>query len=54
MIGMYGVFITPVTLIIGIIKAIKSEGKDSKFYTGLAIISAYLIAIPLIYNSLYS
>lgn len=44
-------FITPLTLVIGIINAIKKDGQSSKIYTIMAILSAYLIIIPLIFNS---
>ena len=43
-------FITPLTLIIGIINSIKKPEGETKPYTVMAIISAYLIIIPLIYT----
>ena len=45
--------ITPLTLVIGIINAIKKDGNSSAVYKVMAIISAYLIIIPLIVNSVY-
>ena len=44
------VFITPLTLVIGIINAVKKQDEQSKVYTIMAVISAYLIIIPLIWN----
>lgn len=43
--------ITPLTLVIGIINAIKKPKGESKPYTIMAIVSAYLIIVPLIWNS---
>lgn len=51
-IGELAVFITPLTLVIGIINAIKKPKGESKPYTVMAIVSAYLIIIPLLYNSI--
>ncbi len=45
--------VTPLTLVIGIINAIKKDGNISVVYKVMAIISAYLIIIPLIVNSVY-
>jgi hypothetical protein len=45
------ILITPMMLIIGIINAIKKNGNESTFYKIMAIISAYLIFIPLIINN---
>ena len=45
-------FITPLTLVLGIINAIKKPGDESRPYTIMAIVSAYLIIIPLLYNSI--
>lgn len=48
-IGSIAIFITPLTLIIGIVNAIKKpEGEDGP-YIATAIISAYLIIIPIFY-----
>lgn len=44
------VIITPLTLVIGIINAVKKQDEKSKVYTIMAVISAYLIIIPLIWN----
>ena len=44
------VVITPLTLVIGIINAVKKQDEQSKVYTIMAVISAYLIIIPLIWN----
>ena len=44
-------FITPLTLIIGIINAIKKPEEDAMPSKVMAVISAYLIIIPLILNS---
>jgi len=44
--------ITPLTLVIGIINAIKKDGNSSTAYKIMAIISAYLIIIPLMINSI--
>lgn len=49
-IGELTVLITPLTLVIGIINAIKKPKGDSKPYTIMAIVSAYLIIIPLFFN----
>lgn len=51
-IGEFAVFITPLTLVVGIINAIKKPEGESKHYTVMAIVSAYLIIIPLLYNSI--
>jgi len=52
-IGLWTIFITPLTLIIGIINAIRKPEKAMQ-YTILAIISAYLIIMPLMYGVLRS
>ncbi len=44
------VVITPLTLVIGIINAVKKQDEQSKVYTIMAVISAYLIIMPLIWN----
>ena len=44
------VIITPLTLVIGIINAVKKQDEQSKVYTIMAVISAYQIIIPLIWN----
>jgi len=51
-VGELAIVITPLTLIIGIINSIKKSGAEAKIYTVMAIVSAYLIIIPLIYNSI--
>ncbi len=51
-IGEVFMIITPLTLVIGIINAIKKDGKSSTVYKIMAIISAYLIIIPLMINSI--
>lgn len=50
--GLLATIITPATLIIGIINSIKKTKNESVPYTIMAIISAYLIIIPIIYCSL--
>jgi hypothetical protein len=47
--GMWTIFITPLTLTIGVINAIKKTEKEAMLYTIMAIISAYLIIMPLVY-----
>lgn len=47
-------FITPLTFVIGIINAIKKPDEEAKLYKIMAIISAYLIIVPLIVNYIYS
>ena len=49
-IGELTVLITPLTLVIGIINAIKKPKGDSKPYTIMAIVSAYLVIVPLLFN----
>ena len=51
-IGEVFMVITPLTLVIGIINAIKKDGNSSTAYKIMAIISAYLIIIPLMINSI--
>lgn len=51
-IGEVFMVITPLTLVIGIINAIKKDGNSSTVYKIMAIISAYLIIIPLMINSI--
>lgn len=46
--GMYTIFITPLTLTVGVINAIKKPKEAAIPYTIMAIISAYLIIIPII------
>lgn len=46
-IGLLASFITPLTLVVGIINAIKKPKDEAKPYTIMAIISAYLIIMPL-------
>lgn len=45
--GKFLIFITPLTLGIGIINSIKKTGNESLFYIIITIISLYLILIPL-------
>lgn len=47
LVGMWTIFITPLTLTIGVINAIKKPEKEAMPYTLMAIISAYLIIMPL-------
>ncbi|MBL4933228.1 hypothetical protein [Clostridium paridis] len=47
MIGMVTIFITPLTLIVGIVNAIKKPEGQSRPYMIMAIISAYLIVMPI-------
>jgi hypothetical protein len=47
--GMSTIFITPLTLTIGVINAIRKPEKEAMPYTVMAIISAYLIIMPLMY-----
>lgn len=51
-IGEISVLITPLTLVIGIINAIKKPKEESTPYKIMAIVSAYLVIIPLLINSL--
>lgn len=46
--------ITPMTLVLGIINAIKKDGRASAAYKIMAVISAYLIIIPLVLYPVYS
>ncbi len=48
--GEITIFITPLTFTIGIINSIKKSDKEAKLYKIMAIISSYLIIIPLIWN----
>ena len=48
-IGMYTIWITPLTLITGIIYAIKKPEKEATPYIIMAVISAYLIIFPLFF-----
>ncbi len=48
--GEISMFITPLTFVVGIINAIKKPEGKSKPYPIMAIVSAYLIIVPLIYN----
>jgi hypothetical protein len=47
--GIWTIFITPLTLTIGVINAIKKPEKEAIPYTVMAIISAYLIIMPFMY-----
>lgn len=49
-IGELAIFFTPLTFTIGIINSIKKSDKEAKLYKILAIISAYLIFTPMIFN----
>lgn len=51
-IGVLASLITPLTLVVGIINAIKKPKEEAKLYTFMAIISAYLIIVPLMYTVL--
>lgn len=46
-IGIYAIFITPFTLVFGIIRAIKEPDQDAMPFVVMAIISAYLIIVPI-------
>ncbi|MDF2673787.1 MAG: hypothetical protein K0R09_2052 [Clostridiales bacterium] len=48
-IGVMTIFVTPLTLIVGIVNAIKKPENESMPYTVMAVISAYLIIMPLFY-----
>ena len=52
-IGELTIFITPLTLTIGIINSIKKPKGADVGYKIMAIISAYLIVVPLINNSIF-
>ncbi len=43
--------ITPLTLVIGIINSIKISDERTIYYKIMAIVSAYLIFLPLIFNT---
>lgn len=45
--GINTIFITPLTLVLGIINAIKKPKEEAKKYTIMAVVSAYLIIIPI-------
>lgn len=47
------IVITPLTLVIGVINAIKKDGNISAAYKAMAVLSPYLIIVPLIVNSVY-
>lgn len=49
-IGEFTMFITPLTFTIGFINSIKTSGKEAKTYKIMAIISAYLIFVPIIFD----
>lgn len=49
LVGLWTIFITPLTLTIGIIFAIKKPNEEAMPYTVMAIISAYLIIMPSMY-----
>lgn len=48
LLGLSVIFVTPLTLIVGIINAIKKPDKEAKPFIIMAVISAYLIIIPII------
>lgn len=50
--GIFTSLITPFTLIVGIVNAIKADKNESGKYMAMAVISAYLIIIPLIVVSI--
>ena len=52
-IGEISMIITPLTLVVGLINAIKRPKEEARWFTIMAIISAYLIIVPLIHNSIY-
>jgi len=47
--GIYTIWITPLTFTMGIIYSIKKPEKEATPYKIIAVISAYLIIIPLIF-----
>jgi hypothetical protein len=49
-VGEFFMFITPLTFTIGIINSIKKSNKEAKPYKVMAIISSYLIIVPLIWK----
>ena len=53
-IGMFLSLITPLTFTLGIINAIKKPKEEAKGYVVMAVISAYLIIMPLFYGVLRS
>ena len=52
-IGEISMIITPLTLVVGLINAIKRPKEEARWFAIMAIISAYLIIVPLIHNSIY-
>ena len=52
-IGEISMIITPLTLVVGLINAIKRPKEEARWFTIMATISAYLIIVPLIHNSIY-
>ncbi len=50
-IGYYTLWFTPLTLMLGIIYAIKKPEKEATPYIIMAVVSAYLIVIPLFFGS---
>lgn len=53
-IGIFLSFLTPLTFTIGIINAIRKPEEEAKQYVFIAVISAYLIIMPLFYVVLRS
>lgn len=52
-IGEVAMIITPLTFVIGLINSIKRPKEEARWFIVMTIISAYLIIVPLIYNSIY-
>lgn len=49
--GLYTIWLTPLTLIMGLIYAIKKPEKDATPYKIISVVSAYLIIMTLFYFS---
>ncbi|MBH1942093.1 hypothetical protein I5677_14420 [Mobilitalea sibirica] len=49
--GIYTIWLTPLTFVMGIIYAIKKPEKEATPYKFMAVISAYLIIFTLLYRS---
>lgn len=52
-IGEVAMIITPLTFVIGLINSIKKPKEEARWFIVMTIISAYLIIVPLIHNSIY-
>nr|WP_312578005.1 hypothetical protein [Sedimentibacter sp.] len=50
-IGYWTIWVTPLTLVLGIIYAIKKPENEATPYLIMAIVSAYLIILPLFFRS---